>query len=58
MKIPDITPFLVYPDDPDYVTQATKHWTALHQQWSKDAEEIKMQVINKHFGTFAKVEQK
>jgi hypothetical protein len=48
-KIPDITPHLVYPDDPEYVEAATKYWNALHQDWIKSAEKIQEKVFNDFF---------
>jgi hypothetical protein len=43
-KYPDITPHLVYPDDPEYVAAATKYWIALHDSWAKTAEKIQAEV--------------
>lgn len=48
-KIPDITPHLAFPDDPEYVRIATKHWNALHESWAKSVEEIQAKVISDHF---------
>ena len=48
-KIPDVTPHLVYPDDPEYVEAATKYWNALHQDWIKSAEKIQAKVFNDFF---------
>ena len=48
-KIPDVTPHLVYPDDPEYVEKATKYWNALHEDWTKKAQEIELEVFKKHF---------
>jgi len=46
-KIPDITPHLVYPDDPEYVEKATKYWNALHEDWAKSVNKIQAEVIGK-----------
>jgi hypothetical protein len=48
-NIPDITPHLVYPDDPEYVKAATKHWIALHESWAKSVEEIQARVFKEVF---------
>jgi len=46
-KMPDITPHLVYPDDPEYVEAATKYWEALHKEWAKSVDAIQAKVVGK-----------
>ena len=46
MNIPDITPHLVYPDDPEYVKAATIYWIALHEQWGKTCQDIQAKVVS------------
>jgi len=53
MNIPDITPHLIYPDDPEYVAKATKYWNALHEDWAKTVQEIQAKVVGKElFGKY------
>lgn len=48
-NIPDITPHLAFPDDPEYVRVATKYCNALHEDWAKSVEEIQAKVFKEVF---------
>lgn len=46
--IPDVTPYLAYPDDPEYVRVATKNWIAMHESWRERCEQIQAEVLKQH----------